>query len=71
MGVDKKNYPWLFKSYPPSTTRVYFWTSDGQKHYGFFVKDINKYIKNVNRWKDEDKNIWFDDKDVDYFEYLS
>ena len=73
MGVtSKEEYDMIFGiKYPPSTEKIFFWTSDGKKHYGFFVKDINKFIKNVNRWKDADKNIWYKNEEVMGWEYLS
>lgn len=57
--IDSKNK----KRRPPHTKRVTFLTKEGT-HNGFFVKDINKYIRNVNRWKDTDSGRWYDDKDV-------
>ena len=54
---------------PPSTRIIYFWTKDGTKHTGFFVKDINRYVKNVNRWKDTDTETWYDDTEVETWRY--
>lgn len=53
--------------HPTSTKRVVFYTGD-EKHNGFFVKDINRYIRGVNRWKDTDTNEWFDDEEVEEWE---
>ena len=60
--------------YPASTKRVYFRTHFMQDeetgdweagwHYGFYLKDANKYVKGVHRWKDLDRHKWYDDKDV-------
>ena len=58
------------KIYPPSTESVIFYTNDKGEHEGFFVKDINKYITNVNRWKDTNTNEWFDDDAVIQWSYL-
>lgn len=49
---------------PPSTKRVTFWTKGGVEHKGFFLKDANKFVRNVNRWKDEDTGKWYDDSEV-------
>ncbi|MBO7450878.1 MAG: hypothetical protein J6U54_10975 [Clostridiales bacterium] len=38
---------------------------NGETHIGFYLKDINKYVTNVNRWKDIDSSIWFDDDEVE------
>ena len=38
---------------------------DGEAHIGFYIKNINKYVTNVNRWKDVDSEEWYDDKDVE------
>lgn len=59
---------------PPSTKLVVFYTKnkDGGEdifHEGFFVKDINKHITNVNRWKDTVTDIWYDDDQVTYWFY--
>ena len=48
---------------PPSTKRVTF-KVNGVWHKGFYLKDANKYVRNVNRWKDTDDGTWYDDKDV-------
>jgi len=61
------------KAYPPSTKEVIFYTEEGGekvKHNGFFVSNINKYITNVNRWKDTDTNKWYDDDAVIQWSYL-
>ena len=51
--------------HPPSTKRVYFYTGDDPiAHRGFFVKNINKHVCGVNRWKDIDTNVWYDDQEV-------
>ena len=57
--------------YPASTAPVRFKTKDGKTHNGFYVKDINKHIRNVNRWKDKETNKWFDDIEVAGWEYLN
>lgn len=44
---------------PPSTKRIRFKTKDGW-HVGFFLKDANKFVRNVNRWKDTETNRWYD-----------
>ena len=49
---------------PPSTRPVEFKTDDGKIHNGFFLRDANRYIRSVNRWKDTDRNVWFDDDRV-------
>lgn len=56
--------------HPPSTELVVFETEDGKPHHGFYVKDINKYIKNVNRWKDINTGQWFDDNQIEDWEML-
>lgn len=60
--------------HPASTKRVLFrtqfvkdpdtgdWVSGW--HEGFFLKDANKYVKNICRWKDCNEHRWYDDKDV-------
>lgn len=48
---------------PPSTKRIRFKTKDGW-HIGFFIKDVNKYVRNVNRWKDAETKKWYDDNEV-------
>lgn len=55
MGTVKK---------PPSSRPVEFKTVDGKIHRGFYLKDANKYVRNVNRWKDTDLDVWFDDDRV-------
>lgn len=50
-------------SYPPSTKTVRFRTDDGW-HTGFFLKDANKFVRNVNRWKDKETKTWYDDRQV-------
>lgn len=57
----EKEYP---KGYPPSTTPIKFTTEDGKEHNGFFVADINKYVRGVNRFKDVDTSKWFDAVEV-------
>ena len=52
------------KEHPPSASPIRFRTSDGIQQLGFFIKDINKYVRNVNRWKDVDSGKWYDDRDV-------
>ena len=49
---------------PPSTRPVEFKTVDGKIHRGFFLRDANKYVRGVNRWKDTDIDVWFDDDRV-------
>ena len=49
---------------PPSTRPVNFRTDDGKLHHGFFLRDANKYVRAVNRWKDTDIDAWFDDDRV-------
>ena len=51
------------KGRPPSTKRIRFKTKDGW-HIGFFIKDVNKYVRNVNRWKDAETRKWYDDDEV-------
>lgn len=46
---------------PPSTKNILFRTSDGKLHNGFYLKDANRYVRGVNRWKDTDLDAWFDD----------
>lgn len=58
------------KEYPPPTTPIKFTTKDGKEHNGFFVKDINKYIRNVNRFKDVDIGKWFDDDEVESWDEM-
>lgn len=48
---------------PPSTKIIRFKTNDGW-HVGFFLKDANKYVRNVNRWKDSETRKWYDDDEV-------
>lgn len=55
MGMNKK---------PPSTKPVVFKTADGKLHNGFYLKDANRFVRNVNRWKDTDLDAWFDDDAV-------
>lgn len=50
--------------HPASTKRIVFRTKDGVEHKGFFLKDANKYVRNVNRWKDTDTGAWHDDGEV-------
>ena len=53
------------KGYPPSSRKVYFRTgSDGDWHEGFYLKDANRYVRNVNIWKDTKERKWYDDADV-------
>lgn len=62
------------KDYPPSTKPVFFLTKFVKDedtgdyvsgwHKGFFLKDANKYVRNVNRWKDTDEHKWYNDEDV-------
>ena len=59
------------KEYPASTAPVRFITKDGKAHNGFYLKDANKYVRNVNRWKDQKTDEWFDDIEVIGWEYLS
>ena len=49
---------------PPSTKHVTFRTSDGVIHNGFYLKDANKYVRDVNRWKDTESGKWFDNDEV-------
>ena len=51
-------------SKPPSTKRVRFKTKDGVPHNGFYLKDANQFVRNVNRWKDTDTDKWYDGEDV-------
>ena len=46
---------------PPSTKPVEFKTVDGKIHRGFFLRDANRYVRGVNRWKDTERDAWFDD----------
>ena len=57
------------KTHPPSTKEVIFYTEDS-KHVGFYVEDINKYVRNVKRWKDTETNTWYDDDKVVAWYYL-
>ena len=62
------------KEHPPSTKRVLFKTQfvknedtgeyEAGWHEGFFLKDANKFVRNVNRWKDTNTHKWFNDEDV-------
>ena len=52
------------KIYPKSTVPLVFVTKDGVLHPGFFLKDANKYLRNINRWKDTESGKWFDDEEV-------
>ena len=54
-GVDPK---------PPQHVWVQVMLKTHQVIAGFFVKDINKYIRNVNRWKDVSTGKWHDDSEV-------
>jgi hypothetical protein len=54
---------------PPSTKNILFRTSDGKLHNGFFLKDANRYVRGVNRWKDTDLDAWFDDDVVTAWGY--
>ena len=58
------------KAHPPSTKIVIFWTEDGEEHRGFYVKNINKYISGVKRWKDVNTDIWYDDSEVTDWKYM-
>ena len=49
---------------PPSPKHVRFRTSDGVIHNGFYLKDANKYVRDVNRWKDTESGKWFDNDEV-------
>lgn len=49
---------------PPSTKPIVFRTKDGRLHNGFYLKDANRYVRGVNRWKDTDLDVWFNDDDV-------
>lgn len=51
------------KKRPPSTRPVLFRTSEGW-HRGFYLKDVNKYVKGINRWKDTETGEWIQDEDV-------
>ena len=46
---------------PPSTKPVTFKTADGKLHNGFYLRDANRFVRGVNRWKDTDLDAWFDD----------
>lgn len=50
--------------HPKSTVPIVFMTKDYVWHTGFFLKDANKYVRNVNRWKDTESGKWFDDDEV-------
>ena len=62
------------KEHPASTRPVYFRTKFVQDedtgdweagwHKGFYLKDANKYVRNVNRWKDTEHCRWYNDSDV-------
>lgn len=54
---------------PPSTKPVEFRTIDGRLHRGFFLRDANKYVRGVNRWKDTELDAWFDDDRVTAWGY--
>ena len=58
------------KIHPPSTKIVIFQTIDGEEHHGFYVKDINKHITGVNRWKDANTEKWYDDKEISNWRYF-
>lgn len=49
---------------PPSTKRIQFKTKDGVPHNGFYLKNANQFVRNVNRWKDIDTDKWYDDEEV-------
>lgn len=51
-------------THPPSTERVLFRIKNGGWHEGFFLKDANRYVRNVNRWKDTNSKRWYEDSDV-------
>lgn len=57
------------KAHPPSTKLVIFWTKEGI-HEGFYVKNINKYISGVRRWKDVRTETWYDDDEVTNWKYF-
>ena len=50
--------------HPASTVPVLFQTVDGIMHKGFFLKDINKHVRGVNKWKDTLHAMWYLDEDV-------
>lgn len=54
---------------PTSTRPVHFVTLDGRSHHGFYLRDANRYVRGVNRWKDTDLNAWFDDDVVTAWGY--
>jgi len=64
----------MMDGHPPSTKPIVFRTGfvkdegtgdyEAGWHKGFFLKDANKYVRNVNRWKDTEEHKWYDDKDV-------
>ncbi len=56
---------------PPSTKPVEFKTIDGKIHRGFFLRDANKYVRGVNRWKDTERDAWFDDDRVVAWGYVT
>lgn len=49
---------------PPSTKPVEFKTVDGKIHRGFFLRD-------ANRWKDTERDAWFDDDVVVAWGYVT
>lgn len=57
------------KGRPPSTKRIQFKTKDGW-HVGFFLKNANQFVRNINRWKDEDTKKWYDDDEVEEWKEL-
>lgn len=53
------------KTYPSSTRKIYFRTGSNEGwHEGFYLKDVNRFVRNVNRWKDTKERKWYDDADV-------
>ncbi len=54
----------MMNNYPASTKLCHFRTADGAVHYGFYLKDANKYVRNVNRWRDTVTGTWYNDEVV-------
>ncbi len=36
---------------PIAGKEVLMWVDGGEKHCGFWLKDANKYVKNIRKWK--------------------
>ena len=57
---------WYTESYPPSGVSVLLKLKSGEVHEGHFIKNANKFVKNVNRYR-----IYkFDKKTIDESEVV-